>query len=93
MAEFRCFRQRHWLNWLRQQLLRDVRDFADRHELGYTIHMTQSQAEVDFMLRYHGMRPALFLQEHGYLGPRLFAAHAVMWMTVKFRRWLIPVRW
>ena len=58
------------------QLLRDVREFADRHELGYTIHMTQSQAEVDFMLRYHGMRSALFLQEHGYLGPRLFAAHA-----------------
>lgn len=58
------------------QLLRDVREFADRHALGYTIHMTQSQAEVDFMLRYHGMRPALFLKEHGYLGPRLFAAHA-----------------
>jgi len=58
------------------QLLRDVREFADRHQLGYTIHMTQSQAEVDFMLRYHGVRPALFLKEHGYLGPRLFAAHA-----------------
>lgn len=57
-------------------LLRDVREFADRHELGYTIHMTQSQAEVDFMLRYHGVRPALFLDRHGFLGPRLFAAHA-----------------
>ena len=33
-------------------LLRDVREFAERHDLGYTIHMTQSQAEVDFMLRY-----------------------------------------
>lgn len=57
-------------------LLRDVREFADRHDLGYTIHMTQSQAEVDFMLRYHGERPALFLDRHGFLGPRLFAAHA-----------------
>jgi 5-methylthioadenosine/S-adenosylhomocysteine deaminase len=58
------------------QLLRDVREFADRHSLGYTIHMTQSQPEVDFMLRYHGVRPAIFLERHGYLGPRLFAAHA-----------------
>jgi len=58
------------------ELLRDVREFADRHQLGYTIHMTQSQAEVDFMLRYHGVRPAIFLDNHGFLGPRLFAAHA-----------------
>ena len=58
------------------QLLRDVREFADRHDLGYTIHMTQSQAEVDFMLRYHGVRPAIFLDDNGFLGPRLFAAHA-----------------
>ncbi len=58
------------------QLLRDVREFAERHDRGYTIHMTQSQAEVDFMLRYHGVRPALFLDQHEFLGPRLFAAHA-----------------
>ena len=58
------------------RLLRDVREFADVHNLGYTIHMTQSQAEVDFMLRYHGVRPAIFLQNNDFLGPRLFAAHA-----------------
>lgn len=58
------------------QLLRDVREFADLHDLGYTIHMTQSQAEVEFMQRYHGVRPAIFLQRNGFLGPRLFAAHA-----------------
>ena len=34
------------------ELLRDVREFADDHDLGYTIHMTQSTAEVEFMLRY-----------------------------------------
>ncbi len=58
------------------QLLRDVREFADTHDLGYTIHMTQSTAEVEFMLRYHGVRPAIFLDNNGFLGPRLFAAHA-----------------
>lgn len=58
------------------ELLRDVREFADSRNLGYTIHMTQSQAEVDFMLRYHGVRPAIFLDQNDFLGPRLFAAHA-----------------
>ncbi len=58
------------------QLLKDVHEFAETHDLGYTIHMTQSIAEVEFMLRYHGLRPALFLERHGFLGPRLFAAHA-----------------
>jgi len=57
------------------ELLRAVRDFAERHDLGYTIHLSQSQAEVDFMVRHHGLRPPAFLDRHGFLGPRLFAAH------------------
>jgi cytosine/adenosine deaminase-related metal-dependent hydrolase len=39
------------------ELLRAVRDFAEKHDLGYTIHLSQSVAEVDFMVRHHGMRP------------------------------------
>ena len=27
------------------------------------------------MVKHHGMRPAAFLDRHGFLGPRLFAAH------------------
>jgi len=57
------------------ELLKAVRDFADRHDLGYTIHLSQSRAEVDFMVRHHGVRPPAFLDKHGFLGPRLFAAH------------------
>jgi cytosine/adenosine deaminase-related metal-dependent hydrolase len=57
------------------ELLRAVRAFADQHELGYTIHLSQSVAEVDFMVRHHGLRPPAFLDRHGFLGPRLFAAH------------------
>ena len=53
-----------------------MREFAETNKLGYTIHMTQSQAEVDFMLRYHGVRPAIYLAQNDFLGPRLFAAHA-----------------
>jgi cytosine/adenosine deaminase-related metal-dependent hydrolase len=58
------------------ELLRDVRAFADKHNLGYTIHLNQSIAEYQFMEKFHNLRPAAYLDRHGFLGPRLFAAHA-----------------
>jgi len=58
------------------ELLRAVREFADKHGLGYTIHLNQSIAEYKFMEKWHGLRPAAYLDKHGFLGPRLFAAHA-----------------
>lgn len=57
------------------ELLHAVREFAEKHDLGYTIHLSQSRAEVEFMVRHHGLRPPAFLDKHGFLGPRLFAAH------------------
>jgi cytosine/adenosine deaminase-related metal-dependent hydrolase len=57
------------------ELLRAVRGFAEKYDLGYTIHLSQSRAEVDFMKKHHGMSPPAFLARHGFLGPRLFAAH------------------
>jgi cytosine/adenosine deaminase-related metal-dependent hydrolase len=57
------------------ELLKAVHDFAEKHDLGYTIHLSQSVAEVEFMVRHHGVRPPVFLDRAGFLGPRLFAAH------------------
>lgn len=57
------------------ELLQAVRAFAEKHDLGYTIHLSQSRAEVDFMVRHHKLTPPAFLDKHGFLGPRLFAAH------------------
>jgi cytosine/adenosine deaminase-related metal-dependent hydrolase len=57
------------------ELLQAVREFAEKHDLGYTIHLSQSRPEVDFMVRHHRLRPPAFLDKHGFLGPRLFAAH------------------
>jgi len=56
-------------------LLKAVRAFADKYDLGYSIHLSQSVAEVDFMVKYHGARPPAFLAQSDFLGPRLFAAH------------------
>jgi 5-methylthioadenosine/S-adenosylhomocysteine deaminase len=58
------------------ELLRAVREFADTRNLGYTIHLNQSIAEYQFMEKFHRLRPAAYLDRHGFLGPRLFAAHA-----------------
>jgi cytosine/adenosine deaminase-related metal-dependent hydrolase len=57
------------------ELLHAVRAFAEKHDLGYTTHLSQSRAEVDFMKKHHGMTPPAFLARHEYLGPRFFAAH------------------
>lgn len=57
------------------ELLRALREFAEKHDLGYTVHLGQTHAEVDFMVKYHGLRPAEFLSKADYLGPRFFAGH------------------
>ena len=57
------------------ELLQAVRGFADKHNLGYTIHLSQTTWERDFMKKWHGMTPPAFLDKAGFLGPRLFAAH------------------
>ena len=57
------------------ELLKAVRAFAEKHDLSYSIHLSQSKAEVDFMVKHHGLRPPAFLDKAGFLGPALFAAH------------------
>jgi 5-methylthioadenosine/S-adenosylhomocysteine deaminase len=57
------------------ELLGAIRAFAEQHDLGYTIHLAQSRLEIESMMRLRGVRPTVFLHTHGFLGPRLFAAH------------------
>jgi len=57
------------------ELLDAVRAFAEQHDLAYTIHLSQSRAEVDYVRKHHGVSPVGFLARHNFLSPRLFAAH------------------
>ena len=57
------------------ELLKAVHAFAEKYDLGYSIHLSQSRAEVAFMVKHHGLTPPAFLDRAGFLGPRLFAAH------------------
>ncbi len=56
-------------------LLKAVRDFAEKHDLGYTIHTNQSTWEADYMVKWHGLRPVEYMAKHDFLGPRFIAAH------------------
>ncbi len=58
------------------ELLRAIRSFAEKHEVGYTIHLNQTHAEIQYMMKYHNVRPAEYLYKHDFLGPQLVAAHA-----------------
>ncbi len=64
-----------WAETSSPELLKAVRAFAEKHDLGYSVHLSQSRAEVDFMVKHHGLRPPAFLDKAGFLGPALFAAH------------------
>jgi len=57
------------------ELLQAVHAFAEKYDLGYSIHLSQSRPEVDYMVKYYGLRPPAFLAKYDFLGPRLFAAH------------------
>ena len=57
------------------QLLRSVREMAESHDIGYTIHLCQSMVEMNAIQRIHGVRPTHYLFANEFLGPRLLTAH------------------
>ncbi|MGH6827718.1 MAG: amidohydrolase family protein [Rhizomicrobium sp.] len=56
-------------------LLKAFRAFAEKYDLGYTFHLSQSRPEAAYMRKHHGMSPPAFLAQSDFLGPRLIAAH------------------
>lgn len=55
--------------------LKAVREFAEKHDLGYTIHTNQSTWEADYLVKWHGLRPIEYFAKYDFLGPRFIAAH------------------
>jgi len=56
-------------------LLRDSRDLAEKHDLGYTIHLSQSYKEIEATKRIRGVLPTHYLFANEFLSNRLVAAH------------------
>ncbi|HEY1237813.1 MAG TPA: amidohydrolase [Solirubrobacterales bacterium] len=52
-------------------------EVAGQHEICLQIHLSETEQEVKDCLEAHGKRPAAYLDELGFLGPRTLLAHGV----------------
>jgi len=57
------------------ELLRDSIDLTEKHNLGYTIHLSQSYKEIEATKRIRGVLPTHYLFANDFLSDRLVAAH------------------
>ncbi len=59
--------------------LRWLGSFARERSLGLHIHLAETEAERRSCIAERGLSPAAYLDSIGFLGPKLFAAHA-LWL-------------
>ncbi|WP_414469871.1 amidohydrolase family protein [Methanobacterium sp. ACI-7] len=65
-----------------EELLRGVREKADKMNLKIHIHVSETEFEIQQVTEAHGARPFEYLNEIGFLGDDVVAAHAV-WLSDK----------
>ncbi len=65
-----------------EELLKEVREKADKMGLKIHIHVSETKFEVQKVIEAHGSRPFEYLDEIGFLGDDVIAAHAV-WLSDK----------
>jgi 5-methylthioadenosine/S-adenosylhomocysteine deaminase len=63
-----------------QKLLEQVKTESVKYGIGIHIHVSETQKEVSDVLEIHGRRPFEYLDEIGFLGGEVTAAHAV-WLS------------
>ncbi len=63
-----------------QELLKEVKREATKYGVRIHIHVSETQKEVSDILEVHGKRPFEYLDEIGFLGSEVTAAHAV-WLS------------
>ncbi|MFB0515392.1 MAG: amidohydrolase [Candidatus Neomarinimicrobiota bacterium] len=70
----------HALYTVSTESLQWARDFAEENGLSIHIHLSETQEEVEDCLRRHKRRPIEYLNDIGFLGPNVIAAH-VIWVN------------
>ena len=70
-----CFVAPHAPETCSPGLLRQSREMAENYGVGYTIHLSQSQDEIEAVMRVRGVSPTHYLFANDFLGPRLVLAH------------------
>ena len=63
-----------------QELLEQVKTESAKYGVGIHIHVSETQKEVSDVSEIHGRRPFEYLDEIGFLGGEVTAAHAV-WLS------------
>ena len=56
-------------------MLRKLLDMSEKHGLRRTVHLAQSQKELDQVRSISGVSSAAYLRDNGWLGPDVLAAH------------------
>jgi 5-methylthioadenosine/S-adenosylhomocysteine deaminase len=59
------------------QSLAWLAELAAEREISLQIHLSETEGEVDDCIDAHGKRPAAYLDDLGFLGPRTVLAHGV----------------
>jgi len=62
------------------ECLMQVKELAKKYKVGIHVHISESQDEVDKIMKKYGKRPVEHLDSIGFLGPEVLAAHCV-WLT------------
>ena len=70
-----CFIAPHAPETCSPELLRASREMAESKGIGYTIHLSQSQDEIEAVMRVRGVPPTHYLFASDFLGPSLVVAH------------------
>jgi 5-methylthioadenosine/S-adenosylhomocysteine deaminase len=67
----------HALYTVSPESLQMISDYAEKEDLLVHFHLSETEDEVKSCIDRHGKRPVEFLDEIGFLSPRLVAAHSV----------------
>ena len=59
------------------EVLKAARELSDRLEVPLLIHLAETESEVEQIRKQHGTTPVRFLQEIGFLSPRMTGFHVV----------------
>lgn len=67
----------HAIYTVSEESLRWAKTFAAENNLPIHIHVSETEKEVADCIALHGLRPFQWLEEIGFLGPEVVAAHAI----------------
>ena len=72
----------HALYTVSREHLQQIKEWSKRENLLINFHLSETKKEVEDCVKEHGKRPVEYLEEIGFLGKNLIAAH-VNWVNEK----------